>query len=713
MLNYTHIGHIYAGGVNLKRLKECQYLDKLNEDESYIEYFSKFAHETLRIEPEYMKEIMEEVLAISRLKNYGNAQAESLLYLSWYYYDKGKCKKAIKMQVEVLHLFMKNGNKKAMSRTYNALLASYMYIGMYKQASECGLRGIEIAEELQEEAILVALFMNISSAFIRLEKYSEAYEMAMRIKNSSTTLNKQSKISLNCIMSEIKVNLGHLDGATKYYERAHSLIESEKAKLFYAEIYNLRGYIHYKKQMYSECEKDYNKAIEYAKVLGQEHKIASILYRQALYLYTIQDYYQAKEKVTQAIELSKQTHFIEVIEKAYELLSLICEQMKQYKEALDTLKTYKTYKNQLNDLSTSLSFKQLGNKVIEIKANMYETLYKKLEIISQIGQRLTTNLNIEQIFDNIYQELEHIIDVDNFGIGLYKEEKNVLSYEFFIEQGTKYNLGEVSLDREDNLGVYCLKNQKVVFINNLKEDYKKYLLNVKSILNEIGKTPHSIIYYPLTVNHKNVGVLTIQSSKQGAYNNEDLNTLKIFASYVAIAIWNAILFNKVNYLANYDCLTEILNRREILKMGETYYKIIKSARKQLGVIMFDIDYFKSINDQYGHVIGDEVLKKISEVATACIANKGFIGRYGGEEFIILLPDAVIEEAYQVAEGIRIGIMETKQLIDHETDLYITISLGIYLCDGKESSFEEGINLADTALYKAKGQGRNCVVCYEE
>ncbi|WP_027108821.1 GGDEF domain-containing protein [Lacticigenium naphthae] len=160
---------------------------------------------------------------------------------------------------------------------------------------------------------------------------------------------------------------------------------------------------------------------------------------------------------------------------------------------------------------------------------------------------------------------------------------------------------------------------------------------------------------------------------------------------------------RVKQQASIDDLTRIKSRRAIL--SELDERMLEAGlyKKPLVVAMFDIDLFKNLNDQFGHLAGDDVLRSIARVMNKNFRAIDSIGRYGGEEFIAILPYTTIEEAGKITNRIREKIAETKFIADYP----VTISGGIALFDG--DSREEFIQRADASLYKAKNEGRNRVV----
>lgn len=168
--------------------------------------------------------------------------------------------------------------------------------------------------------------------------------------------------------------------------------------------------------------------------------------------------------------------------------------------------------------------------------------------------------------------------------------------------------------------------------------------------------------------------------------------------------------NQLDNLASYDGGTEIYNRRRLLEEAEREALRAHRLGIHLSVLMLDIDSFKGVNDTYGHLAGDEVLKTVVQACKRRIRSTDVIGRYGGEEFMILLPGADLENATAVAEDIRqqVESMETEHAGDR---IRVTVSIGVApLNESEGSDIRMAIDRADSALYGAKLTGRNRVVC---
>jgi two-component system cell cycle response regulator len=159
-----------------------------------------------------------------------------------------------------------------------------------------------------------------------------------------------------------------------------------------------------------------------------------------------------------------------------------------------------------------------------------------------------------------------------------------------------------------------------------------------------------------------------------------------------------------------DSLTGLFNRRYLSAHLSRVLARIAETRKPVAAILFDIDYFKKVNDTYGHAVGDEVLKEVADRVSRNLRNFDTVARFGGEEFVIIMPDASAEAAALVAERLRLRIANQPFVVSTaEGQINVTISLGVAATDDAALPQEEFLRRADEALYAAKARGRNCVV----
>jgi diguanylate cyclase (GGDEF)-like protein len=193
----------------------------------------------------------------------------------------------------------------------------------------------------------------------------------------------------------------------------------------------------------------------------------------------------------------------------------------------------------------------------------------------------------------------------------------------------------------------------------------------------------------------------------GPFSESDLDFAVGLARQAAIAIENARLYNQMQHLAITDTLTGVYNRRGLLEHGQREINRALRSDRPLAVIMLDIDNFKQVNDSYSHAAGDQVLQALALLCQENLREVDIIGRYGGEEFAILLPETDGDGAYLVAQRLRQSAAETSIPTQHG-EISITVSVGIACTQGEISNLAVLLDMADTAMYEAKRAGRNLV-----
>ena len=167
------------------------------------------------------------------------------------------------------------------------------------------------------------------------------------------------------------------------------------------------------------------------------------------------------------------------------------------------------------------------------------------------------------------------------------------------------------------------------------------------------------------------------------------------------------LQNELKLLASTDSMTKLYNRRYFTKISEYTLKLSKRENHNVSIIMLDIDKFKNVNDTYGHQVGDDVIIMLANKLMEHQRKSDIVCRYGGEEFVVLLPNTSIEGANSVAKKIREDVEQLTIKLDSKKELNFTISLGISQVDMKNDiNIESALKSADDALYEAKNSGRN-------
>jgi diguanylate cyclase (GGDEF)-like protein len=227
---------------------------------------------------------------------------------------------------------------------------------------------------------------------------------------------------------------------------------------------------------------------------------------------------------------------------------------------------------------------------------------------------------------------------------------------------------------------------------------------VDSIL--IGQPAQEILVAPVSFKNVPLGVIILATSS--AFDPDAAKLLEQFRGDLGLAINNALAHDRLERLAAVDPLTDAYNRRfGLARLGEEYSRAIR-AENPLGVLMFDLDHFKTINDTYGHLVGDRVLRAVARVFRRVLREGDVLIRYGGEEFLVLLPGAGPDDIREIGERIRRAVGETT-VPEGDQRIAVTVSAGGASYRDSIDSPDALIAAADAALYEAKDTGRNRIV----
>ncbi|RWZ59923.1 diguanylate cyclase [Halobacillus fulvus] len=334
-----------------------------------------------------------------------------------------------------------------------------------------------------------------------------------------------------------------------------------------------------------------------------------------------------------------------------------------------------------------------------------------LKRTSKIGHELTGNLGVKDVLDLFVERISHLLPLDYIYIFDVHTEKNMKLIRFFDRSG-ETDFPELQLDKGESVSGYTWK--KGTSYNYRKKKEWEHLMNEFT-----PDQAESCLSIPVERNGEIVGVITIYSRQKRAFMQFQFMILNILGSYLAVAIENARHYEKTKEESVRCPLTGLYNFRYLEdKLHELF---VSSPKEQpISLILLDLDRFKRVNDTYGHESGNEILCLLADLLCTVVEDDGIVARYGGEEFVIVLPDFGSEQAFYLAEQIRVEIMKRPfRSYQHMTDeegymeVEVTASIGVatYPDDCEEPL--ELIRHADRAMYVgAKQKGRNRVASYE-
>lgn len=341
--------------------------------------------------------------------------------------------------------------------------------------------------------------------------------------------------------------------------------------------------------------------------------------------------------------------------------------------------------------------------------------HKQLKALNKLSVSFTSELNFDKTLSALQQSIRELLSYDYSHIFIMSDDKlKMVSVEHHDGrvihpdefQGFLLSPGEGLSGR-----VAILKKTEMVGFDaeffQGRFDYE-FLRNNKSLL-----------AVPMVWNNETVGVITLGSSSEYHFSKKDITIANILASQAATAVRNATTYQKTEEKSLIDELTGVYNYRAFEDFIHRMVAEAEMRKENLSLLLLDLDYFKKVNDVYGHLAGNEVLKYIAKLLKEHTRREDVIARYGGEEFTVIIPNTNHDQAEIVADRIREAVQRTKIKVKEslkgkeEITLQVTVSIGIASFPEMASSAKELVRNADRAMYVGSKQaGRNRVAIYK-
>lgn len=354
----------------------------------------------------------------------------------------------------------------------------------------------------------------------------------------------------------------------------------------------------------------------------------------------------------------------------------------------------------------SKHFKSSGSKLLHLLDTLNERTTElertqiQLETIYETSRSLGEIHNLDEVFVEVNNIADNILGYQMCSILLLDSGHQHLELAAKVLNGKKEIFKTPAKIGLKGIAGKAIETSRVVRIADLSA-MPNYIMGLEAARSEMA--------VPMIARGKIIGVLNAESTKMAAFSERDEKLFTILAASAGMAIENARLHKRISDLTMTDDLTGIYNYRYFVQRLEEEKRRAARYDLPLSLIMLDLDWFKKTNDTYGHEIGNIVLKEIVQVVKSCIRDTDTFCRYGGEEFIIVLPQTGSAEASVLAERIRAEVERHDfSMATGIDDLKITVSIGTTSFPDNGLSTMELVQTVDMALYRAKGAGKNMV-----
>ncbi len=329
---------------------------------------------------------------------------------------------------------------------------------------------------------------------------------------------------------------------------------------------------------------------------------------------------------------------------------------------------------------------------------------RELSFYEEVSKTLTSSLELNTILTKIMKKTKEMAKAEAWSMLLVDEETGELVFE--KTEGKKAKaIKKFRLKMGEGIAGWVAQEGIPVVVPDVSRDERFF--------GKIDKAIHfktkSLMCVPIKSKDQVIGVLEVVNKITGEpFTKEDLDLLMRLVDQTAIAIERASLHQKMAELAITDDLTKLFNTRYLNRTMETEIQRSSRYNTSVSLIFMDIDYFKLVNDHHGHLVGSKVLVEMGQLLIKNLRSIDIVARYGGDEFVIVLPQTPPNAAIQIAARIRKTIEQNVFLKKEGYSLKMTASFGVASYPESAKSKEELLRLADEAMYKVKYQTRNAV-----
>ncbi len=333
---------------------------------------------------------------------------------------------------------------------------------------------------------------------------------------------------------------------------------------------------------------------------------------------------------------------------------------------------------------------------------------EEVAIFNDVAKALTSSLNLDSILQTIMEKMAEFFRPDTWSLLMVDEQKDELYFAIAIGDAAE-TLKTVRMRMGEGIAGWVARNGESLIVPDVYNDPRF----AKRVDEYTKWKTRSIICVPLQSKHRVLGVIQLINCAMESFGEQEMFFLHALCDYAAIAIDNARSVEKIQELTITDDCTGLYNARHLYKTLEA--EVYRSARfgYEFSVIFMDLDHFKSVNDTYGHLVGSKLLQEIGFKVKSQLRLIDYAFRYGGDEFVILLPQTDKNSAMVVAKRLQEMMRRTQFLSDDSLNLNVRCSMGLATYPEDAKSSHEIIRQADEMMYMVKNSSRDNIAVAQQ
>ncbi len=327
---------------------------------------------------------------------------------------------------------------------------------------------------------------------------------------------------------------------------------------------------------------------------------------------------------------------------------------------------------------------------------------KELSFFIEIGKALTSTLDLKKVLSIIMEKAQKLVSSEAWSLLLVDEITNELVFK--MAKGERSDkVKKFRLKMGEGIAGWVAKGGAPLIVPDVSKDTRFF----KGVDKATKFKTKSILCVPIINNNKTIGVLEMINKKDGnSFDEKELNLLLKLVDQAAIAIERAGLYKQMEELVLTDDLTKLFNFRHLEQTLDTEIRRCQRYNLSFSIIFMDLDYFKNINDTHGHLMGSKTLIEVAQLLISCLREVDVVARYGGDEFVVVLPQTDTDTTHRITKRIQKAIRGYIFLKEEGINVKLTASFGIASYPDHAKSKRDLIRLADEAMYRVKNMNRD-------
>jgi diguanylate cyclase (GGDEF)-like protein len=341
------------------------------------------------------------------------------------------------------------------------------------------------------------------------------------------------------------------------------------------------------------------------------------------------------------------------------------------------------------------------------RTNLYEETQHRADLLEQLANQLTnltSDLHQTTLLPAIVEVASNLLHAQRAALHLYNQTTREMCCEFSIGLSDDY-VEQITRRFNQIPGAQVLKDKAFVLIPDVHQDSRTS--PIQDLISNEKFRAYAVFALPSP--NGSLGALSLYWDEPRVISSEEISVAELFAQRAGALLYSSRLYEQVSEESLTDALTGLPNRRALdLRLVEENQRSGRYGHPY-ALLMIDLDQFKSINDTFGHPIGDGVLQQVTSVLRRAVRSTDFVSRYGGDEFAIILPNSEMDKASYVADKLKSTLAATSLHLPNEADRFISASIGVAMCPKDALEYQKLLTIADQRLYNAKRTSNGAIV----